>query len=97
MQVKSKAGVLIRVITLTCVALVMFVGILQAVHSHSEKSQLTNHDCSVCSVVHAGILHGSIQTTLPVFVQTESVFVAPVSAKSSSIVLAFRIRPPPSV
>jgi hypothetical protein len=97
MYVKPKTGAFVRVTTLTCIALVMYIGVLQAVHSHSEKSQLTNHDCSICSVVHAGVLHKSVQTPLPIFVQTESVVIAFVSAKSSSTVIAFRIRPPPSV
>jgi hypothetical protein len=97
MHLQAKTGAIARVITLTCIALVVFIGLLQAVHSHSEKDQLANHDCSICSVVHLGILHKSIPTQLPIFVQTGSVVIASVSTKSSSTVLAFCIRPPPSV
>jgi hypothetical protein len=90
-------GALLRTTALICVVLVMFAGFVQAVHSHSEKSKLASHECSVCSVAHAGVLHKAVQNPLPVFTETEAVALTVVSAKSSAAVLVHHIRPPPSV
>jgi hypothetical protein len=80
-----------------CVLLVLFIGVVQAVHVHSENSKLPSHECSICSVAHAGLIRNAIENPAPVLVQTETVAVAAVTRKSSDIVLSFRIRPPPSV
>jgi hypothetical protein len=87
----------IRIITFICVGLMLFVGIIQAVHVHTENSKLPSHECSVCSVAHAGIIRNAVQNPVPIFVHTESVSIAAVASKSAGVILSFRIRPPPAV
>ncbi|SRR5580704_10332772 len=89
--------VFVKVLALACVLLVTFVGVVQAVHVHSENSKLPNHECSVCSVAHSGIIGHAFYRPAPVFARTV-LFVAPDPvSKSSSFVSSLHIRPPPSV
>src|SRR5882724_805118 len=96
-QHKTSRNTGLSSLSLLCVVLVLFVGIVQAVHVHSGNSKLPSHECSVCSVAHAGILHKTAAKPIPIFVRTELVSVAVVTHTSSVVLSTFRIRPPPSV
>ncbi len=45
---------------MACVLLVVLVGFVQAVHVHAESSSLPGHECSLCSVAHAGVIRVSV-------------------------------------
>jgi hypothetical protein len=85
----------IRTLGLICVLLVGFSGFAQAVHVHPENSKLPSHECSICSVAHAGVIASATYQPSPVFVRSV-LFVAPdVIHQSSGFVFSLRIRPPP--
>ncbi|MGA9039983.1 MAG: hypothetical protein WB421_05555 [Terriglobales bacterium] len=85
----------IRTLGLICVLLVGFSGFAQAVHVHNENSKLPSHECSICSVAHAGVIASVTYQPSPVFVRSV-LFVAPdVIHQSSGFVFSLRIRPPP--
>jgi hypothetical protein len=84
-----------RTLGLICVLLVGFSGFAQAVHVHPENSKLPSHECSICSVAHAGVIASATYRPSPVFVRTV-LFIAPdVIYQSSGFVFSLRIRPPP--
>jgi hypothetical protein len=80
-----------------CILLVAFTGVVQSVHVHSDNSRLSSHDCSICSVAHAGVLSSAVYRPVPVFVR-QILFVPPDLVRNSSgFVFSLRIRPPPTV
>jgi hypothetical protein len=85
-----------KALPLVCVLLVAISGFAQAIHVHTDDSKLPSHDCSVCSLAHAGVINIAIFNPVPVFTRAE-LFVAP-DAVYQSLAFAFwlRIRPPPS-
>jgi hypothetical protein len=85
----------IRSLSLLCVLLVGFAGFVQAVHVHSDNSRLPSHECSVCSVAHAGIAAQAIYHHNPVFARAVLVVLPETPVKSSDSVFTLRIRPPP--
>jgi hypothetical protein len=86
-----------RLLSLACIFLVGFAGFAQAVHVHSENSKLPSHECSVCSVAHAGVLGSSVFQSAPLVRHTVLVVLPETISKSSGFVLFLRIRPPPAV
>jgi hypothetical protein len=85
-----------RCISLLCVLLIVFTGLVQATHVHPENAKLTGHDCSVCSIAHAGVLNSDIYQPSPHL--TRAVLVVPpqIVEKASSFQLCLYIRPPPT-
>ena len=86
-----------RALALLCVLFVGFTGFVQANHVHSSGSQLPGHECSVCAVAHAGVLHQATYRPLPVFVRSTQLVIAEATPKSSSFSFSLYIRPPPAV
>jgi hypothetical protein len=86
-----------RALALLCVLFVGFIGFVQANHVHSDDSRLPSHECSVCAVAHAGVLHQLTYRPLTVFVRTIRVVVAEASPKASEFSSSLYIRPPPAV
>jgi hypothetical protein len=86
-RLKQALGVL-------CVFLVVFVATVQATHVHPESAR---HDCSICSIAHAGALaSGAFQAT-PIF-RPAVLETAPVALVVSLQPTRTQfIRPPPSV
>ena len=82
-------------LSLLCVLLVVFAGFVQAVHVHSQDSKLPSHECSVCSVAHAGVIAQAVYRPVPVFVRSARVVLPEVPVKSSDSVFTIHIRPPP--
>ena len=83
-------------LSLLCVLLIAFAGFVQSTHVHNDQPNSPSHECSVCSVVHAGVLPYS--TTLPIPVIFESAHV--VREEASPKLFAFASyhfsRPPPA-
>jgi hypothetical protein len=94
---KSRKGTAVAALSLLCVLLVTFVGVVQAVHVHSDNSKLPSHECSVCSVAHAGILSSTVYRPAPLFVRAALVVVPEAARNSLGFVSSLRIRPPPAV
>lgn len=83
------------VLSLLCILLVAFAGFVQATHVHSDRPDSANHECSVCSVAHAGVLPYVAVSSIPIVF--ESVLVSREGASPKSLLLAsfLYIRPPP--
>lgn len=87
----------IRSLILMCVLVVALAGFIQAVHVHTDNSKLADHDCSLCSVVHSGIIYRAVVSPIPVFHRTVAILVVPETVSlSSGFVSSLRIRPPPA-
>ena len=84
-------------LSLICVLLILFAGFAQASHVHTNASGSTNHECSVCSVAHAGALIKVAYRPVPVFVR--SILTPRQEASPKPLLFApfLYIRPPPSV
>jgi len=87
---------LVRLLSLACILLVAFAGFAQAVHVHSEGSKLPSHECSICSVAHAGVLGTSIFQSAPLVGHTVLAALPKAVFRSSGFVFFLRIRPPPA-
>jgi hypothetical protein len=81
---------------LLCILLVAFTGIVQAVHVHTDDSKLPSHECSICSVAHAGVLISTVYRPVPLFVRRVLVASPQVEHSSFGFVSSLRIRPPPA-
>jgi hypothetical protein len=84
-----------RSLALLCILLVALVGLAEATHFHSGNARLARHDCSLCSLVHAGVLAKSAFLPAPVLARAATLHPADVIARSLLFVLSFCIRPPP--
>jgi len=92
---KTRKSWPVKALGIVCVLLVCFSGFAQAVHVHNENSKLPSHECSICSVAHAGVIASATYQPSPVFVRSV-LFVAPDTIhQSSGFVFSLRIRPPP--
>jgi hypothetical protein len=85
----------IRGLSLLCVLLVAFAGFVQAVHVHTPDSRLPSHECSVCSVAHAGVAAQAVYNHTPVFTRVVLVVLPEVPVKSADSFFTLNIRPPP--
>jgi hypothetical protein len=86
----------LRVISLLCVLLIAFTGTVQAIHVHSDNAKLPAHDCSLCSVAHAGVIGGNVYQLAPVFVGAYTALAPEYSSQSSEPLFSLHIRPPPA-
>jgi len=93
----NRRGKAIRVLHGICVLLIAVSGFVQAAHIHPENSKVSSHECTICSVAHAGVLSGSVYRPVPLFGRTVLVEASEAARYSSGFVFALRIRPPPSV
>ena len=95
-QGQLDTGKLMRVVALLCIALALFMGALEATHSHSDTAVARNSSpCAICLSVHANaptvtvyllqVLHAVEALTLPYETQ----------GKSAISELSLFIRPPP--
>ena len=93
---KSRKDASIAALSLLCILLVAFTGLVQAVHVHSDNSKLPSHECSICSVAHAGVLVGTVYRPVPLFVRRVAPVLPQVAHSSFGFVSSLRIRPPPA-
>jgi hypothetical protein len=93
----ARKGALVRAVTLICIVVVMIAASAQASHVHSKNSKLGQHDCSVCSVAHSGVLVTSAYRQAPSFSPSAFIHLQSVSLNSFLLVSSLHIRPPPSV
>jgi len=83
-------------VALLCALLMLFASFAQANHVHTDKSPSANHECSVCSVAHAGTLISTSYQAIPVLARS-ILTVCPEASPHSLLLATFRyIRPPPS-
>lgn len=88
---------LARSLAVLGVVLVFFIGMVQAVHVHADESSLSHHECSLCSVAHAGVIAVAPHAPLPVVTQTILAVPQNPAHQSLGFASSLRIRPPPSV
>ena len=87
---------LMRVIALLCIALALFMGALEATHSHSDDAVARNSSpCAICLSVHANAPTVTVYL-LQIFHAVEA-FTIPYETQGKSAVseLSLFIRPPP--
>lgn len=87
----------LRLLSLVCVLLIVFTGVVQAVHVHSENSKVPSHVCSVCSVAHSGVVSSHVYRSAPLQVRALAATTTENFAQSSDVVFSLHIRPPPAV
>src|SRR2546426_10813535 len=92
----ARKGALVRAVTLICIVVVMIAASAQASHVHSKNSKLGQHDCSVCSVAHSGVLVTSAYRPAPSFSASTFIHQQSVFLKSFLLASSLHIRPPPS-
>jgi len=92
----ARQSALSRALSLLCVFLIAFVGIVEVVHVHPASSKVSTHECSICAVAHAGVISRAQYRPAPVFVRTT--FIAPIrrTARAAGFLFSLRIRPPPA-
>ena len=86
-----------KVLAVLCVLLVALVGGIQASHVHTDNSKLPSHECSMCSVAHAGVINNIVGPPTPSFVRTVLVVASDPISRSLEFVFSLHIRPPPAV
>jgi hypothetical protein len=69
---------------------------VQAMHSHAATDS-GDHDCSVCSVIHAGAVVTSAFQVAPLFAPSPAPFADDLSTQTLLLVNLLYIRPPPSL
>ncbi|HET8890842.1 MAG TPA: hypothetical protein VFQ41_18200 [Candidatus Angelobacter sp.] len=96
-QGQLDTGKLTRVVALLCIALALFMGVLEATHSHSDAAVARNSSpCAICLSVHANAPTVTVYL-LQVFHAVEA-FTLPYESqgKSAASDLSLFIRPPPT-
>src|SRR6266568_3816197 len=93
-----------RVVTLArrasafaCVWLVLFIGFISAVHSHPDASRTPERSCSVCALVHAGVVPVAMSVPVPVLASSAVHVTGSDSPQSLLFISSFYIRPTPVV
>lgn len=95
-NLRTRVGVY-RAAAVVCILLVFLAGFIAAVHFHPDQSAASDRSCSVCAMVHAGILPVELGPQIPTF--APSVISEALSATPRSLLLVSShfIRPPPAV
>jgi len=78
-----------------CILLVIFMGVVQAVHVHPENSAAASHECTICFVAHSAAITPAVFHPDPVFVRAHLVVAADVTIRPVGLVSSLYIRPPP--
>lgn len=94
----GKPGIASRsaVLALFCAALILLAGFAQANHVHNDGSG-ASHECSLCSVAHAGAaIQASFQLS-PAFSRTRLTRCPEASPQPLLLATFLYIRPPPSI
>lgn len=91
---RTEVGVY-RAAAVLCILLIFLTGFIAAVHFHADQSAASDRSCSVCAMVHAGVLPVELGPQVPIFVP--SVFADTLAAAPRSLLLVCShfIRPPP--
>jgi hypothetical protein len=90
-------GIYVRLVSVVCVCLVLLLAGAQATHLHLAGTGPDNHDCSVCSVIHAGAVVTVTYQVTPLFARSLAAPTKDPSPETLLLVRAAYIRPPPSV
>ena len=86
-----------RASAVICVGLILFIGFVAAVHSHSDSSGTDERSCSVCALAHAGVVPVALAAPVPVFATYALYVTRADSPRSLLAVSSLYIRPPPVV
>jgi hypothetical protein len=84
-------------LALACVGLILFVGVVQAIHVHPDNSKLPSHECSLCSIAHTGFVAGATHSFIPVLQVTAVAVAGQNEQRFSGYFSSHTIRPPPAV
>ena len=96
-QILGRKSAAFKLLLGLCVFLVGLIGVIQVVHVHTDDAKIPAHECSICSVAHAGILVNTLPQPAPVFRQTTLAAQPTVKDELRRAALSLYIRPPPSV
>jgi hypothetical protein len=91
---QSRKTQIAQAISVLCVFLVFFVASAQAIHAHPDSIR---HDCSICSIAHAGAIATGAFEPAPAFQSTALEACPEARAQSFQPAATHFIRPPPSV
>jgi len=94
----DKLGIFPRsaVLALFCAALILLAGFAQINHVHDDRSG-ASHECSLCSVAHAGAVAQAAYQLSPLFFPSQVVQCPEASPEPLLLARFLYIRPPPSV
>jgi hypothetical protein len=94
----AKPGIFSRsaVWALLCAALILLAGFAQVNHVHQDRSG-TSHECSLCSVAHAGAIVSAAFQLSPFSAPTLLVYCLEASPLPLLVAAFLSIRPPPSI
>jgi len=84
-----------RASAVVCILLVLFIGFVSAIHSHSDAARTPEHSCSVCALAHAGVVPVQLSAPVPIFASTALHLTTADSPHSLLLVSSLHIRPPP--
>jgi len=84
-----------RAAAVVCILLVFLTGFIAAVHFHPDQSAASDRSCSVCAMVHAGVLPVELGPQVPIFVPSVIFEASATTPRSLLLVSSHFIRPPP--
>jgi hypothetical protein len=83
-------------LALACAALILLAGFAQVNHVHHDGSDAA-HECSLCSVAHAGAIVQPAYQLSPLFFPSQIAPLPEVSPEPLLLATFLYIRPPPSI
>jgi hypothetical protein len=90
---RTEVGVY-RAAVVVCILLIFLTAFIAAVHFHPDQSA-SDRSCSVCAMVHAGILPVELGPQVPIFVPSLVAEASAATARSLLLTSSYFIRPPP--
>jgi len=84
-------------ISVVCVCLMLVLAGAQAIHAHPASFGTNDHDCSVCSVIHASAVVTSSYQVAPLLGPAIAASATDPCNQTLLLVRSLDIRPPPSV
>lgn len=94
LQLHSKRTWIAQALGFLCVCLIFFAASVQVTHVHPESAR---HDCSICSIAHAGVIATGTFEAVPVQAGVNLEYSAEPLVRSAKGTSVHFIRPPPSV
>ncbi len=96
LRVPANRGGFTTAVCMLSIALMCAMGVVQAIHSHSEDSTTSHHTCSICATAHAGISTVPIVSAPVLGATALAILTAEVSPIFRPVTTQF-IRPPPAL
>ena len=86
-----------RAIGVVCILLLLFTGFLSAVHVHQYQTNTPDRACSICALIHAGVVPVAAAPPIPVLIAAETVTDSAPQLRGYTVASSLYIRPPPLV